>query len=212
MSYILEALKKAQAERQLGNAPTLNAVPVAPPPAPAGTRGWPLIAGGAAVAAFIVVGALVWWMRLPAPAPVPGPAEVVAVAPPPVAVVVAPAPVVSVAPPLAVAPPTKAVVVEAKPQVKPAPVPVSAAPVKPPSDDSDRLPALRDLPDNVRAAIPPVRFGGYMYSNNPADRLLLIDTVLRHEGEEVAPGLVLEKLLPKAALMNYRGTRYKVPY
>lgn len=51
-----------------------------------------------------------------------------------------------------------------------------------------------------------------MYSNNPADRLVLIDKVLRHEGEEVAPGLVLEKLLPKAALMNYRGTRYKVAY
>jgi general secretion pathway protein B len=51
-----------------------------------------------------------------------------------------------------------------------------------------------------------------MYSANPADRLLLIDKALRHEGEEVAPGLILEKLLPKAAVMNYRGTRYKVPY
>jgi general secretion pathway protein B len=28
----------------------------------------------------------------------------------------------------------------------------------------------------------------------------------------VAPGLLLEKLLPRAAVMNYRGTRYRVAY
>jgi general secretion pathway protein B len=60
--------------------------------------------------------------------------------------------------------------------------------------------------------VPRVAFGGYMYSANPADRLLLIDKALRHEGEEVAPGLVLEKLLPRAAVMNYRGYRYRVAY
>jgi len=57
-----------------------------------------------------------------------------------------------------------------------------------------------------------VTFGGYMYSSNPSDRLLIVDKALRHEGEEVAPGLVLEKLLPRAAVMNFRGTRYRVAY
>jgi general secretion pathway protein B len=68
------------------------------------------------------------------------------------------------------------------------------------------------LPDAQQRDIPRVTFGGYMYSANPADRLLLVDKTLRHEGEEVAPGLVLEKLLPKAAVMNYRGLRYRVVY
>ena len=71
---------------------------------------------------------------------------------------------------------------------------------------------MRDLPEQQRSGLPQVTFGGYMYSKNPGDRLLLIDKVLRHEGEEVAPGLVLEKLLPQAAVMNYRGTRYRVAY
>jgi general secretion pathway protein B len=71
---------------------------------------------------------------------------------------------------------------------------------------------LRQLPDAVQSGLPRVSFGGYMYSANPADRLLLVDKTLRHEGEEVAPGLVLEKLLPKAAVMNYRGVRYRVAY
>jgi len=49
-----------------------------------------------------------------------------------------------------------------------------------------------------------------MYSKNPADRLLLIDKVLRREGEEVAPGLILEKLQPKQAIFGFRGYRYRV--
>jgi general secretion pathway protein B len=51
-----------------------------------------------------------------------------------------------------------------------------------------------------------------MYSANAADRMLIVDKALRREGEEVAPGLVLEKLLPKTAVMNFRGIRYRVAY
>jgi general secretion pathway protein B len=76
----------------------------------------------------------------------------------------------------------------------------------------DDAPPLSQLPENIQREIPQVTFGGYMYSSNPADRLLLIDKVLRREGEQVAPGLTLERLLPNAAVMNYRGYRYRVPY
>jgi general secretion pathway protein B len=209
MSYILEALKKAQAERQLGHAPTLDAVPVGAAPAAAPARKLPL-AAIAIVAAAVGAGAL-WWMK---PASAPAPVTVVAtpaVAPTPAAVVQAPAPVT--VPPLVVTPPSTPVRAPEKPAAevaaKPAPVPVAVTRAAP---EEERVPTLRELPENVRAAIPQLSFGGYMYSANPADRLILVDKVLRHEGEEVAPGLVLEKLLPKAALMNYRGTRYQVPY
>jgi general secretion pathway protein B len=69
---------------------------------------------------------------------------------------------------------------------------------------------LRDLPEPIQRAIPQITFGGYMYSKNPADRMVLIDKILRKEGDEVAPGLVLEKLLPKAAIFTFRGYRYRV--
>jgi general secretion pathway protein B len=72
--------------------------------------------------------------------------------------------------------------------------------------------AVRDLPEPIRRAIPPVAMSGYMYSPNPADRLVLIDKVLRREGDEVAPGLVLERLEPKGAVFAFRGYRYRMPY
>jgi general secretion pathway protein B len=222
MSYILEALKKAQAERQLGSAPTIHAAQPLPaaPAAPAGQRKPWLIGLGAGAAVVAVAGAVLLWRPASGPAPAaradalapaaPDAASPAAAANPP-AVSVATTLAVS-APPAPVEPPSRA------PQSAPRPSgPAIAAPpsatvpasVRAPAPE-DNLPYLQQLPDALRSAIPAVSFGGYMYSANPADRLLLVDKALRHEGEELAPGLILEKLLPKAAVLNYRGTRYRV--
>jgi general secretion pathway protein B len=243
MSYILEALKKAQAERQLGNAPTIHAPApsYAAPRAGQGAQRRYLALGVGAVVVAAAVALL--WPRLageapvrlatvtpPAAVPVTAPATVPAVAPvatpaPPAAVIPAPAPVVQRAP-------APAPVAEARPvRVKPAPAPVvpaassspqpspqqrEAAPAAPsvaaqPVGD-DQLRTLQQLPDTLQREIPKVAFGGYIYSPTPGESLLLVDKMLRREGEEVAPGLVLERLTPKAAVMNYRGTRYRAAY
>jgi general secretion pathway protein B len=227
MSYILEALKKAQAERQLGNAPTIHApqpVQAAQPGAAASRR--PLLVGLGAGALVVLIGGLFAWQRTPAPAsaasavPVQAPSQAPATARP--AAVAASntlevsAPPAPPAPPAPSASPPRPAHVAETPVRSAAPVVTagageSAAPVRTPSPE-DSLPYLAQLPDAMQREVPRVAFGGYMYSANPADRLLLVDKTLRHEGEEVAPGLVLEKLLPKAAVMNFRGMRYRVPY
>ncbi|MES2316052.1 MAG: general secretion pathway protein GspB [Pseudomonadota bacterium] len=214
MSYILEALKKAQAERQLSSAPTIHALPIqaGPTHAASATR-TPLWIALGAFTLVAVAGAVWWWLQAPPAAVAPAPVQVVQQ--------VAPAP----APQPAYVPPPPVPVVQAPApgpiaSVKPAPVaaPVAAAPpahaepAPPTYAAEDALPFARDLPEPLRSQLPQVTLGGYMYSKNPADRLILIDKSLRHEGEEVAPGLVLEKLMPKAAVMNYRGTRYRVAY
>lgn len=244
MSYILEALKKAQAERQLGDAPTIHA-PQAAQAAPAGaTARKPLLLGLAAGALVVAAGALLFWRAAPAPAPAVAPATTatpsapaapVAKAPPaasttldvsapPAAPSAAPA-AVPAAPAQAPAAPAAMPPAAAR-KVPPAPAPAPAPAVAQPAPRAavptpapapalapeDSLPFLQQLSEPLRSEVPRVAFGGYMYSANPADRLLIVDKVLRREGEEVAPGLVLEKLLPKTAVMNYRGTRYRVPY
>jgi general secretion pathway protein B len=237
MSYILEALKKAQAERQLGNAPTIHA-PAPSYAAPRAGQGaqrrylalgvgvvvvaaavallWPRFAGEAPVQLAAVTPPAAVASTVPATAPVATPA-------PPAAVIPAPAPVVQHAP---------APVAEARPvRVKPAPAPVvstaSSSPQPSPQQreaapapatvaaqpvGDDQLRTLQQLPDTLQREIPKVAFGGYIYSPTPGESLLLVDKMLRREGEEVAPGLVLERLTPKAAVMNYRGTRYRAAY
>ncbi len=70
MSYILEALKKAQAERQLGNAPTIHA-PQAAPVAQAGAAASrrPLFIGLGAGALVVLAGAVFLWRAAPVQAP-----------------------------------------------------------------------------------------------------------------------------------------------
>lgn len=210
MSYILEALKKSQAERQLGALPSIHAPQVQLQPAPdtSGKRRLPLWLGlGAACA---VAAAWWWWPATTnvAPAPV---AAVAPVAGAPVPVTVpAPVPVIAPLPAPVVAktvppPVVKTVTPPAAPAPAPVPVPVTAS-------SEEVIPGLRDLPEPIQRQIAPIVLGGYIYSKDPADRLLLIDKVLRHEGEEVAPGLVLEKLQPKAAIFSFKGYRYRVPY
>jgi general secretion pathway protein B len=232
MSYILEALKKAQAERQLGNAPTIHAPqPVQATPARAAASRRPLVAGvaaGALVACAVAVVAL----RHPAPVqlaaavPAPPPAAPVNTVP---AAQTAPVPMPAapqersapIAAPLRQARPARAESHREAPRARPPAAEPPLARVPDPSTRAASTPApaaeddvrnLNELPEAIRREVPKVVFGGYIYSPNPADRLLLIDKMLRHEGEEVAPGLVLEKLQPKGAVMNYRGYRYRVAY
>lgn len=251
MSYILEALKKAQAERQLGNAPTLHA-----PTLQSVDR---LSAGGrlkkplllVIVAMAVVIAALVAMVlrpvaapaeapagqavagaSVPVPAPAPAPAAQPAVAAAAAAVpaqapvaadnpVPLPAPVAALPPPVATM--TPAVRKHADPQTAQAApstaattsATTTAAPganAKPAVAFEEPVQNLRDLPEPIQRSIPQVAVGGYIYSKNPSDRLLLIDKVLRREGEEVAPGLKLEKLNPKEAVFNFKGYRYRVPY
>ena len=225
MSYILEALKKAQAERQLGSAPTIHAVPIQPM-ADQRERG-----RSKALLIGLGVCGVRWFHHAAAPAPATLPpaeldtAGIAGTAPVPVAgrsaVVAAPAASVPmsaqraappVPPPAAVRTPVPAPVKTAA-AARPAPVKTpAAAPLADARAPEESLPLASQLPESQRAGLPQLTFGGYMYSKNPADRLLLIDKVLRREGEEIAPGLVLERLLPRSAVLNHRGVRYRVPY
>jgi general secretion pathway protein B len=248
MSYILEALKKAQAERQLGSAPTIHAPqPAVVPDAARAGKSRALLLGLGGGALVVAAGALFLWRSghggvrpaaapvAMAPSPAAAPVRTPALAPagtldtlPVSAPPAPPAPVRTAtrpaedapraaaavtakteAPPKPDAPAPQAAVAQAPAQPQPQPQPQSQPPVTAPEDS---LPFLQQLPAAQQQQVPRVAFGGYMYSSNPADRLLLVDKTLRHEGEEVAPGLVLEKLLPKAAVMNFRGVRYRVAY
>ncbi len=226
MSYILEALKKAQAERALGSAPSLHAMPLHPVDAPASGKGGAALWVGLVVGLLVAASAVMVWrssdtapamqsqpapvIAAPAaPAPAPAATPLVKLAPmpdEPSKPLTAPAVATAVAPSHAPAPvraPAPATV--PGPVAVPAPAAALAAP-------EEKLPTLRELPEAIARDVPQVALGGYVYANNPSDRLLLVDKVLRHEGEELAPGLILEKLLPKAAVMNYKGYRYKIAY
>ncbi|SDH31261.1 MULTISPECIES: general secretion pathway protein GspB [unclassified Duganella] len=231
MSYILEALKKAQAERQLGNAPTIHAPTLqTEQQRPAARFSMPMLAAVVGMAAVIGVLLVLLWRPsapdaavVPASAPVAAASQPAAPRPAQPALSIAPAEPTPLPAPDADLPPSVANLARATASAPvtatvPAPAPITGAPqpaapiAKPAGAPEEPVVNLRELPEPIQRSIPPVTVGGYIYSKNAADRLLLVDKVLRREGDEVAPGLILEKLQPKEAVFNFKGYRYRVPY
>ncbi len=230
MSYILDALRRADAERERGRAPDLHAQPPRPTAdgldTVARVRSWAWLAGGlvvgVALAAWFVGAARDERANAPPKATVdvaePG---APALAPP------AAAPAASVAPmrPVPLVPPVEpsaeARVTAPAPALPPLPRPVvtpvptparaSATPREGATADAPP-PALIELPESMRRELPPLRVGGSVYSEQPAARLLILDGRVLREGERLQPDLVVERIGARDAVLRYRDRAFTLAY
>ena len=254
MSYILEALKKADAarEREREAVPGLHSRHDHPLPDDADDRGereetarasrTPWLAAGIA-AGVVIAGALFWLLgrpqeevnvaEAPRQAPTGGQVREEGVATTPRESALTPAPQV-VAKPLAELAAPKAVAPSPpqapKPQVIPpdrqvtAPMPATTAtrPEVPQADplrvDPSLKPAaapvvrMQDLPEAIRRELPPLSVGGAMHSEVAANRMLVLNGGVFREGDQPAPGVVLEEIRLKSAVLSYKGQRYSISY
>lgn len=266
MSYILEALKKAEAERHTGVQQAATMVPGFGPTQVSRSRErkqWALVA--VPLAAVLLVAAL--WLGLRGE-PAASDAVVASAAPATTAIATMPAaPVPSVQAPSPQQParsdsareaPAKPRVARVEKQTakqvqKTAEMPVESA-AEPPAGKSVKaapektiekpvrkpvekkrapesvdtrtaraaatspepplptLPTLRELPEQVQHEVPPYKLGGYIYSGNRTDRSVLVNNRLLREGDEIAPGLLLEQMMPNGMVLNYRGHRFRASY
>ena len=87
-----------------------------------------------------------------------------------------------------------------------------AAPAAAPAATGERVYALNELPDDVRRSVPTFTFGGAVYSDNAASRMLIINGQLFNEGGQPSAGVVLDQIRLKSAVFRYRGYRYEMPY
>jgi general secretion pathway protein B len=212
MSYVLEALKRADAQRERGEVPGLHAQPDPLPPAPdeiPPAARWPAWAAGGL--ALLVLGlAAIWWLgRAPQtpPAVAPPTAQTPATATP--AAAQPPGPVVQ-------APPAEPLrVVPTRPPAPPVPTTARAdAAVAPPASapaKATRLPTLRELPPALQRELPALALGGSMYSAQASQRLVIVNGQVFHEGGQPAPELTIEQIRPKSLVLRFRDQRFELP-
>jgi general secretion pathway protein B len=203
MSFILDALKKAESERSRQSGPVLMDVRVVAPRQRLPVWAW--ILGGVLLANLLVLAWLL--LRTPRqPSPVAAATQQQAAAtppaapaPPPVAVVepVAPAPAIVVPTPAAPAP-------TVLPAQSPAPVPSS--PVLP---RIDNLPTAQDLVAQG-VSLPTLTLNLHVYDEVPANRYVLLNAMRLREGDEVAEGIRVETIVPGGVVFNARGRRFVV--
>jgi general secretion pathway protein B len=179
--------------------------------------------------------------QVPAPLaqPVPPSTSVPAAAPP--SAVAAPRAIAASSPALAQASPQPvskperaAPAVEPQPPPRPKPGPLAkaaepkAAPataVPPPSAKAAAsqasqasqavqavVPLLSNLPEDIRRQIPLLVITGSVYSENPAQRLLLVNNEVLKQGGLAAPGVNLEEIRKKSSVFIFRGNRFLVAH
>lgn len=223
MSYILDALKKADAERERGAVPGLHThaepLPHDELPQPAGNPTVIWIVAGVSLGAALAMGYALWGRDAPPTEHAPA----VAIEPAPPSMVPAmPArdalpepvkqPAYAAAPQPTPAPaPVPAPVerrVEAKPSVKASPAPQA----KEAASATARPLSVSELPDEIKRELPQLSIGGAMHSDTPSSRMLILSNGVFHEGDQPYPGLVLEEIKLKAAVFRFKGYRYSVNY
>ena len=224
MSYILDALRRAQAERGRGSVPDLHtpATPVTGQPVAnaRAARGLAWLLAGWVVAAGLA-GAGWWLWRTPSTPAVPAVPVAVpkaeSVAPVTASAAgtteAAPAPAPqrvekrAPAPPPAARPERRATTAPEAPAAAPKPAPARPAP------QATQAPvfAQADLPPAVREQLPTLQLAGVTYSANPLYRMVIVNGQVLHEGDQAAPGLVLERIEPERTVWAFRGYRYALP-
>jgi general secretion pathway protein B len=241
MSYILDALRRAEAERERGAVPSLQSqqhtVIDEDEAAPRSRRlTWAIVGLGGALLALLA------WTLFGGSAAPPHPAVEGSVAP---AVVVAPPP--SVTPPVSAEAASAATPARvAAPAVAPAPVPRVATPVVPPpaavrppavaaaeerraprraasastpalaavpaASAAPRIYSQSELPEDVRRDLPRIAINGSSYSGDAASRMVMINGQIFHEGDSLGAGLVLERINRRSAVLAFRGWHYEVAF
>ncbi len=233
MSYILDALRKSDQQRQRGAVPTLL---VGHASSAASKQAFPLSYGVIAVI-LVGVGISIGWLRPWQPDSAPRTEDSVAVK-------------------VAETDPRQAALLPAAPEAtptaesplrkqtqaaRPVPAPVAAPaqprasaqaamrapPSKPARSGGSPLPAppadtgaadtgpalpvvsMADLPVAIQQELPPMSISVHAYSGKPKDRLVGINGALLHEGDSPASGLTLERITPDGMIFSYKGYSFR---
>ena len=222
MSYILEALKKADAdrERERAGVPDLRAQLDAAVPDADAVGQSPHWRWAVAVAALLVAAGAWLWFDDDAPAPPETVAAPAAAAPAAVPLAIA-APVAPAPPASATATPAPAVPAPARAPVQITARPATAAPrpvpvPKPASAASAtadaKLYALAELPPDVRAQLPALAVGGSVYSPAAASRIVILNGQVFREGDQPVDGLSVEQIRLKSTVLAFRGYRIELKH
>jgi general secretion pathway protein B len=211
MSFILDALRKSDQQRQRGVAPTLRPAPAmaVAPKQPA------YLLYGAFAAVLLGAGIAIGWLRPWQPEQTAAQQAVAAKpldsspreAVPAARSVPAPAPMNRVMPEG-----TDTVARSAVP-VAPKTAPQEPKPAPEPSVDAgsreQRVMTMAELPAPIRDQIPKISISFHAYSAKPADRLVGINDRMLREGDSLEPEFRLEQITPDGMILNYKGTRLR---
>ena len=233
MSLILDALRKSEAERRRGQAPSLYSA--SPVPTTRARPAWLRVLPWVALGVLVLVGLMAWFggndepvtkeelseeapsLLPPSPAQLAAKAGAEPAAPPAIAAAPAPAPArapppsvdalvqAPAAPPVQTAPAPTPVIVAPEPAA--APAPAAASPEEAPLE---ALPPVAVLDPSTRSSLPAMKMSMHVYNDDPSRRFATIDGQRVIEGSRVGSATVVE-IRRDGVVLDVGGQRVLLP-
>ncbi|MGW8195346.1 MAG: general secretion pathway protein GspB, partial [Desulforhopalus sp.] len=72
------------------------------------------------------------------------------------------------------------------------------------------LPLVKDLPANLRAQLPKFHFAGHTYSEDPAQRMIIINNNITREGDRIDLDTRLVEITWEGVVIDYKGIKFRV--
>jgi general secretion pathway protein B len=226
MSFILEALRKSEHERQRQAGPAVAEMPIVRAPSRMPVA---LIAVGALLAVNLAV-LLYFLLRNDAPEVIreepvaAAPADALRPAPVERSMQPPPPPSVSAPPSREVQPLTDVAAPEPAPMpmrdapaapdptlIPPAPTPQVTYAEPPQAAVRDAPPRLDTLPAQATAGLPALNLDLHIYASDPAQRAAFINGRRYREGDTLPEGVEVRSITPEGAVLQYRGQRFLLP-
>jgi general secretion pathway protein B len=197
MSFILDALKKAESERNRRVAPVLMDARLAPR-----RHGLPVWAWALGVVLLLNLGVLAWLLnRSRAPHTVSPPVTTAETATPDQTATTPSA--TPPAPPVMRAPETVA------PPTMPVAPPHATGPSLEAIGDEEQLPSMQEL-RNAGVPLPELALNLHVYTPSPAGRSVLLNGQRAREGEYLPNGVKVERITPTAVILEASGRRFRL--
>lgn len=195
MSFVLDALRKSEHERQRQLGPGIAELPAARPER---RPPWALLA----IVLLVVLNVAVLGVLLLRDAPPAEPAGVPATA------MEAPA---IIAPPVTPPPATPAIasLTEVRPLLE-EPQPAAEAVAPPPAPDPTLVP-IAELPATATAGLPQLSMDLHVYTDDPQRRAVFINGRRYQQGGVLTEGPTLREITREGAILDYRGQRFLLP-
>jgi len=236
MSYILEALKKADQERDIGAVPDLATSHEDMHPQPRSYR-WPwiivaLLSVNAVLVVVLLKDRVTKETEVPVTAQVPLERQTALInAQPVLPIQQTSEPPISQAPtaekpvlPEPVLPENEPIRSAGELVVLPAPPYLQdSEPSIPPEEETEmqmdtmtdangnsQLQSWYEMPQEFRNKLELPRLDVHVYSEQPQRRFIMVNQEKYREGDRLASGLVLEEILPDGMVMSYQGERFRV--
>lgn len=232
MSYILDALRKSDLQRQQAKAPTLLTAHALPDSPQRKNLGLNAVVAALLIAAGVLIGWLQPWRSTP---PALKPVDVARTIPVQPALPQTPdihaqaetrlpdAPKAAAAQPNEIRPkPAQTPAAEPTTRAEPLPPPrqeekapadavaVQSGGASPPPRQQD-APILKqsELPAEIRQALPTIVIAFHQYSPVPAEQRVMINNIVLRPGEMLSPGLRLEHITADGVVLSFQNYRFR---